>query len=86
MYGIDGDLSAIWSTFANSLYLIMIWQVFTPWIQERRKEIAQKMIIKAGVMSNLLKRVDRASLINEHGVLDEHIAEKYAKGLAFSSL
>jgi hypothetical protein len=51
-------------------------QVFTPWIQERRKEIAQKMLFKAGVLSQLLTRTGNASLINDRGNLDEEVALK----------
>jgi hypothetical protein len=37
------------------------------------------MLIKAGVMSKLLKKVDRASLIDDHGRLNEAIADRYCQ-------
>lgn len=53
-----------------------LYQVFTPWIQERRKEIAQRMFIQAKAMERFVKPLDRANLIDENGDLDIEFSRK----------
>lgn len=51
-----------------------VYQVVTPWIQQRRKEFAQKMVLKARILDHLVKHEDRKSLIDERGNLNRDYA------------
>lgn len=54
-----------------------LYQVFTPWIQERRKVIAQKMVYKILALEKLVRRtgvVDK--LVDDHGNVDGDVAER----------
>ncbi|KAH7332219.1 hypothetical protein KP509_20G076100 [Ceratopteris richardii] len=53
-----------------------LYQIFTPWVQQRRKEIAQKMFLKATMIDRFLRHEDRASLIDENGNLNEGFARR----------
>ena len=59
----------------NCLYCTIL-QVFTPLIQMRRKEIAQKVLLKDGVLKHFRHKVPNARLINDRGIVDLDVAKK----------
>ncbi|MCO5572604.1 hypothetical protein L7F22_026361 [Adiantum nelumboides] len=61
----------------SGLLAYCLYQVFTPWLQQRRKEVAQRRVMKVLAIEKLMKQGGDTKLVDENGSLNR----KHAKWL-----